>query len=125
MVKDIDLTLTRHPISGDVSQRKDVNAISQDIVNVTLASASEYKFDDYNIGAGMYDKHFKVSGTQTLVIIKDTISENIKTHCPLCELIDVHVSHDVQNGRLNAEIQFSMINSSETFTINVPIEIIK
>ena len=120
---DIDMKFNKHPITNKVSMKSTENALSQSIVNVVLQSIGEQGFEF--IGAGMYRAHFSLSDSSTQFKIKDIITEQINTHCDLCNLISVNVNFDLQNGEMSVDIIFSLINKTDEYIINVPIQLIR
>jgi len=118
LYKDVDLDLTRHPVTNDVSVNINENAVKASIRNIVLTKKGERPFDrDFgsNITAYLFENHTPV----TYKSAENDIRAAIKMYEPRCELIDVTVGGDPDSNNLRATIRFVVINTNETSTLEI------
>ena len=73
--KDLDLTFTAHPISGDLVAKKDSDAIKQSIKNIILTNHYERPFKP-SFGSNLRNRLFEANDFQNRSLIKkDIVSE--------------------------------------------------
>lgn len=120
MRKDIDFNLTPHPVSGDISIKKDSNAIKQSIKNIVMTSFYERGF---NVAFGTDTKGslFELVSTLEAQALGDKIKSSIKNFEPQAEVVDVYVINN-DNNELSATIIYTEFNNPEETQVVINLE---
>lgn len=115
---DFDKNLTMHPVSSDVSLRTNENAVKDSIRNLILTRRGERPFQP-NLGSDVTSLLFENIMPDTLITIKNLITDTIEAYEPRCNLINVDVTASLDNTEVYVTIVFSLINSEEPITLDV------
>lgn len=118
-MKDFDLSLTRHPISGEVSMLSHLRSVMQDMENLILTSPMELKFNDEGMGAGVRSMLFRLSSSVVQVQLREIIERQINTFCYYVNLGAVKIV--VDENSVDVKIIFSLKGETEERTLMVPL----
>jgi phage baseplate assembly protein W len=118
---DLDLSLTRNPITGDVAPLTDAQAVSRSIQNIILTIAGEKKFNP-TFGGSLRAMLFEQMDPFTTLKIKDGFTRAIQQQEPRANLIDLLVYPNVENNLYGIKVQFSLLNNPKPITVNFKLE---
>ena len=121
LYKDMDITFERHPITDDITVKKDVDAVKRSLKNIVLTNHFERPFKP-NFGANLRTRLFEISdgelGSQTMKSIGKaimTLEPRIKNlSFSLNEskfdnnTLDVTIFFEVHNIHQQQELGFSV-----------------
>ena len=93
---DFSLTLTRHPITGDITSLQYLDAIDTSITNLLQTADYEYPFDS-DLGSRLKYYLFEPMTPLVALAVQTEVTNVISTHEPRIELVDVIVSN-IDNG---------------------------
>lgn len=118
--RDIDLTFTAHPLTGDVVMKTDAQAVVQSIKTLVLANEEEI-LGAPEIGGEVYGMLFGQAGPLTEVTVKNRIEDMIRAHEKRCDLKTVIVNR-VQDGRgFMVTLVFYLLNNPEPVEVVLPL----
>tara|TARA_Y100000389_G_scaffold163016_1_gene166092 strand:+ start:195 stop:644 length:450 start_codon:yes stop_codon:yes gene_type:complete len=119
--KDIDLTLSVKPTTGDVYKKLDAAAVKQAIKNLIMTNQLEKPFRP-NYGANIRSSLFELADYGDDTIIKDKIITNIRRFEPRAEIKEVVVNAvEGYKNTIDVTITFEIKSTSEVvqFTTNL------
>jgi len=115
--KDIDLAFAAKP-AGDVFKKVDAAAVKQAVKNLLLTSRGEKPFQP-DFGADLNEVLFNLDTEFDPDFVQDLIAEAIKNFEPRALVLSVSVSTDGDNNRLDATVEFQVVNTEEIVTTEV------
>jgi len=116
---DIDIMFTAHPISGDVTTKKDSDAVRRSVRNILLTNNYERPFKP-NFGSNLTNRLFELRGIGAKKRIRNDIVEALTTLEPRISDIridfsesdtnnlDVKVEYVIKNGLRRDSIDFTV-----------------
>ena len=116
---DLDILFTAHPISGDVTTKKDSDAVKRSVRNILLTNNYERPFKP-NFGANLRAMLFELQGVGSSKTIKRDIVEALVTLEPRITNInivlgennrnnvDVKISYQIKNGLRRDTVDFTI-----------------
>ena len=117
LYKDMDITFERHPITDDITVKKDVDAVKRSLKNIVLTNHFERPFKP-NFGANLRTRLFEISdgelGSQTMKSIGKAIMtlepriKNINIVVGDNNTLDVTIFFEVHNIHQQQELGFSV-----------------
>lgn len=114
--KDLDLTFTPHPVTGDIVKRYDENAIKMSIINLILTQKYERAFHP-EISSRATDLLFEPFSLNIASVISQTIREVIKNHEPRGQIVSISTDADSDENGYKITIRFKVNNQPEPLTI--------
>ena len=108
--KDIDLAFAAKP-AGDVFKKTDAAAVKQAVKNLLLTNRGEKPFQP-DFGADLNEVLFNLDTEFDPDFVQDLIAEAIKNFEPRALVLSVSVSTDGDNNRLDATVEFQVVNTS-------------
>ena len=121
---DLDLDFTRNPITNDVSLKFNDEAVKRSIRNIVLTNSGEKPYISEfggNIKASLFENFTPV----TVVTLKGQIETAIRNFEPRANLLKVEVTERIDSNELIVSIVFSILNSQDPITLEVPLERIR
>ena len=100
---DLDILFTAHPISGDVTTKKDSDAVKRSVRNILLTNNYERPFKP-NFGANLRAMLFELQGVGSSKAIKKDIVEALVTLEPRITNINIVLG---ENNRNNVDVKIS------------------
>ena len=100
---DLDILFTAHPISGDVTTKKDSDAVKRSVRNILLTNNYERPFKP-NFGANLRAMLFELQGVGSSKAIKRDIAEALVTLEPRIKNINIVLG---ENNRNNVDVKIS------------------
>lgn len=120
MRKDIDLNFTPHPLTGDLSIKKDRSAVDQSMRNLVMTSFYERGFN-VELGGNVYESLFDNFTFLTQQTIKNNILRVLKNFEPGVELVDV-IADMKESNQLDVEIYYNYYNDPDVRRVTIPLE---
>jgi phage baseplate assembly protein W len=114
--KDLDLSLTIHPVRKDVNKLSDERAIIQSIKTLLLTKHYERPFNP-DFGSNINKLLFEPLDPITAVSLKREIEQTVKNYEPRVSLQSVIVKPDFDNNAFSVSIIFIMKSLSQPITI--------
>ena len=121
---DLDLDFTRNPITNDVSLKFNDEAVKRSVRNIVLTNSGEKPYIPEfggNIKASLFENFTPV----TVVTLKGQIETAIRNFEPRANLLKVEVTERIDSNELIVSIVFSILNSQDPITLEVPLERIR
>lgn len=118
---DFTNDLDFNPVSEDVAVKLNENSIKQSIKNILFTDRGE-RFFQPNLGGNIRAMLFENITPQTLVSMKQQITNTIVQHEPRCNLIDVVCSAAEDENGVYVSIVFNVINRQEPVVLEVVLE---
>ena len=115
---DIDLSFARRP-SGDVFKKTDAASVKQGVKNVLLTRVFEKPFNP-DFGTRLNDILFNLDTEfDDDDEIKSEISKAIATHEPRARVVNTKVAINGERHEARATITFQIVNTAQTFAIEL------
>jgi hypothetical protein len=118
--KDLDLSLSAHPLTGDITRKFNADAIKRALKTLMQLEKWDKPFDSdvYGFGEGML---FELPGPLAEISVKDRLAWMIKTFEPRVDVneIEVNVSSDETSFDITISYTIKSLNTDDftTFTI--------
>jgi phage baseplate assembly protein W len=117
---DIDIMFTAHPISGDITTKKDSDAVKRAVRNIILTNDYERPFKP-NFGANLRAQLFELQGIGSKKRIASDISDALSALEPRIRNVNVSFGEEKANS-INVRISYTIINglgqNTVDFTVN-------
>ena len=124
LYSDFDLSFIANPNNGDVTIKKDIDAIKQSVKNLILTDLHERPFQP-NLGSRVRGLLFELTDVWTALDIQDEITMTIENHEPRVDLIDVEVTDESDKNRVKVVIIFNIISIGQQEQVDFYLERIK
>ena len=108
--KDVSLSFTRHPITGDIAKLTDADAVKRSVRNLINTDFYERPFHP-EIGSNIRKTLFEPVDVSTAENLSTYIEECITNFEPRVELSSVQVDATSDMNGYNVIIEFNLINS--------------
>lgn len=108
--KDLDLSFTPHPGTGDVGMKFDINSVKQSLRILLLTSNGERPFN-YILGSPIYKMLFEPMDLITANMLESQITLLIKQFEPRCNLEMVDVSPNFDRNQYDITIRFYVVGT--------------
>ena len=119
---DINLNLVKHPVTGDIANISNVEAVKASVRNLINKNKGERPFHP-EIGSNIRKALFEPMSSAVSSSIKTFVRDMIETYEPRAELVSVDTSEDFDNNTYNVTITFYLINSpSGVQSMNILLE---
>ncbi len=121
LYSDIDMNLSPHPVTGDVSRKTDHMAVIQALKNLVLMNHYEKPFHP-EIGTGIRQLLFEMIDVNTTASLREEIKNTINNFEPrvILEQLDVIPEYDKNGYVIN--IRYSVINIPQPVSIQFFLE---
>ena len=118
---DLDLDFTKHPVTKDVSIKRDVEAIKRSVRNLIMTNPFERPFHP-EIGSGITGLLFDNVAPTTADVLLSEIRLVMNNFEPRIELIDIGVLGDIDKNGYYIRIKFQPINIPDPVTLEFFLE---
>ena len=118
---DLDLDFTKHPVTKDVSIKRNVEAIKRSVRNLIMTNPFERPFHP-EIGSGITGLLFDNVAPTTAVVLQSEIRQVLNNFEPRIELIDIGVLGDIDKNGYYIRIKFQPINIPDPVTLEFFLE---
>tara|TARA_B100000287_G_scaffold430701_1_gene486457 strand:- start:987 stop:1394 length:408 start_codon:yes stop_codon:yes gene_type:complete len=118
---DLDMNFDRHPITKDVVRKFDAEAIKRSLKNLIFTSKYERPFRP-EINSRLRRLLFENVTPITASLIQSNIKDLISQFEPRVNLIDVQVYAFPDKNAFECSIIFTIVNQTETITLNTALQ---
>ena len=112
---DLDINMTLHPQSGDVTLKSDINAIKRSIKNLIMTNHYERPFKP-SLGMELRGMLFELDTTDSIVL-ENNIKTIINTYEPRARVDDVMATS--RGNSLNVSLYFTVQNDPSPHELNI------
>ena len=119
--KDINLSLAKHPITGDIASLSNVEAVKRSVRNLINTNFYERPFHP-EIGSNVRSVLFEPVSPVVAAVLERHVKDVIDNFEPRAELIDVMVSDNADANEYRVQIKFFVVNSSDIVDMNIFLE---
>ena len=119
--KDINLSLARHPITGDIASLTNVEAVKRSVRNLINTNFYERPFHP-EIGSNVRSVLFEPVSPVVAAVLERHVKDVVENFEPRAELIDVVVSDNADANEYRVQIKFYIVNSSDIVDMNIFLE---
>ena len=113
--KDLDLSFTPHPGTGDLGMKFDINSVKQSLRILLLTSNGERPFN-YILGSPIYKMLFEPMDLITANMLESQISLLIRQWEPRCKLELVEVMPNFDLNQYDINISFYVTGNPNPIT---------
>ena len=106
-VTDISLSFTRHPVTNDVTVRKNEDAIKKSVINLCRTRINERFFNDL-LGTSIEDSLFETNLDDIASFLEREITVLLKNFEPRIRLTSVIVESLVDSYELQIRIEYEI-----------------
>jgi|TARA_B110000908_G_scaffold42138_1_gene51214 phage baseplate assembly protein W len=117
--RDLDLSLTLHPIRKDIIPLKDDNAIKNSVKNLLISNFYERPFSR-DVGANLRALLFEPADSITKIALKENIRRVIQKYEPRVALRDIEIKYQDDSNAYNITVIFKI----KEFDTNESVEIV-
>jgi phage baseplate assembly protein W len=121
LFKDLDLDFTLHPVTADVTQKVDAEAVKRAVRNLVLMTKHDKPFHP-EIDSRVYRMLFEPATPLVAMAIRSNIMDILTRYEPRASINDVQVVFDPDYNAFNVSVSFMMVNSREVSKVSVSIE---
>lgn len=118
---DIDLSFNRHPGTGDLVKRYDVEAVKQSIKNIFFYNKFAKPFDA-RFGVGIESRLFEGFGPIQSILLKRIIGEQLAKYEPRANIEQLNVVDVPDEHTLEVELKFYVVGNVDIQTLNISLE---
>lgn len=118
---DFDLNFTAHPVTGDISIKRDANAVIQSLKNLVLMRPYDSPFEPHK-GSKVTAFLFEPISNLTALSLKDEVRLLIANYEPRAEVIDVSVYANIDDNGYEVTIMFNVINIPDILRVDFFLE---
>lgn len=115
---DLDLAFIAHPVTGQLTRKKNREAVRQSVKSIVLTDFYERPFKS-NIGCGIRKYLFELFTPYTKQQMQNAIREAIKNHEPRAQLIDVLVEDRPDIHSVTISVAFYIVNDPDPVVLDV------
>lgn len=117
LYSDIDLSFENRP-SGDIYKKVDVASVRQSVKNILLTNHGEKPFEPF-FGANLRALLFELSSPTLEEDINNAIRTALKNYEPRAVVQRVIVQSSPDYNSLLATVEFRIINTAETLSVEI------
>jgi len=122
--RDLDLSFTINPLSGDVPVLKDINAVVFGMKSCLFTNNYEKPFNP-EFGGGIRQFLFEQVDDITSAILQKNIAQTLENYEPRITVQNIVVQANPYEDRYDVTIQFFMSNNPAAITVNFFLERIR
>lgn len=121
--KDIDLSLKRHPLSGDIATVTDEKAVKTALKNLVMLARYNKPFNP-EIASPVYDLMFEPIDKVTATIIENDLEFLINTYESRIQNLVVNVNAIPEDNKYEVNLRFSIKKTlnEQTLQLFIPVE---
>jgi phage baseplate assembly protein W len=119
--KDLDLDFTAHPVTGDVVQKHNKEAVKQSVQNLVRMSKFDKPFRP-DIDSRIYRLLFEPDTPLTPIELRKSISDVLVRHEPRISLVEIDVQRSVSDSAYNITIRYQIINTPSIEAVKIQLE---
>ena len=119
--KDINLSLAKHPITGDIASLTNIEAVKRSVRNLINTNFYERPFHP-EIGSNVRSVLFEPVSPIVASVLERHVKDVVENFEPRAELIDVQVTDNADANEYRVQIKFYVVNSSDIVDMNIFLE---
>jgi hypothetical protein len=112
---DVDFAFRANPVTGDVSLKKDVEAVKQSVLNILKTRRGEKPFSP-NFGSGIYSFLFEPIDSVTKAMIEEDIIFSLRNYEPRVKILSIVVDDLEDQNAINIRLDLEIISPVVTTT---------
>ena len=117
---DLDFNFERHPLTSNVSVKRNVNAIKQSIRHLLLLRKNDVPFHP-EIESPIYRFLFENNTAATRIVLQNEVLRYLNRYEPRIDITDVVVSYPDPNS-ISCDIIGTILNTNTQVTINILVD---
>jgi phage baseplate assembly protein W len=121
LFKDLDLDFTPHPVTGDIRQKVDGEAVKRSVRNLVQINRHEKPFHP-EIDARITRLLFEPASPLIAMAIRSNIIDMIRRYERRAQINDVLVVYTPDNNSFEVTISFTIVNSNSVYNVSVSLE---
>jgi phage baseplate assembly protein W len=121
LFKDLDLDFSPHPMTGDVPQKKDEEAVKRSIRNLVLMNKYDKPFKP-EIDSRLTRLLFEPATPITAVMLRSNIIDLLNRYEPRAKINDVIVVFNDVKNMFEVSISFMLMNTRQSSRMFLTIE---
>ena len=122
---DLDIDFAAHPNTGDLSLKKDTDAIGRSFMHLLLTNHYERPFHP-EIGSGVRDMLFENMTPITAVVLARKVEDVIENFEPRARLIGVRALPNLDRNEYEVTIEFFVVNTpTELIDMTIFLEVLR
>jgi len=121
LFKDLDLDFAPHPMTSDVPQKTDAEAVKRAIRNLVMMNKYDKPFKP-QIEARLTRLLFEPATPMTAVMVRSNIIDILNRYEPRAKINDVVVIFNEDTNTFEVTISFMLLNTRENSKVFVTIE---
>jgi len=121
LFKDLDLDFTPHPVTGDVVQKTDAEAVKRAVRNLVLMSRYDKPFKP-ELDSRIRSMLFEPATPLVAMAIRSHIIDVLDQYEPRAAINDVRVVFDEASNAFHVSVSFMLTNTREITKVFVSIE---
>lgn len=118
LFSDIDLSLTMHPATKDITAKYDTNAIKNSVKNLILTKHYERHFHS-EVGSNAHNMLFELVGPVAANLLKTEIYDVIGNFEPRVTVIDVETAYQADNNTMLVNVVFVIKNTQQPINVTL------
>lgn len=118
---DLDINFDRNLLSGDVSVRRDEEAIKRSLKNLILLKRSEKPFHP-EIHSGVQDMLFDLVDPLSIVEAKKRISDMIRNYEPRVNTAIIDMADVIDRNEVRITIHFTIKDIQQVFSTTLALQ---
>lgn len=118
---DLSVTMTAHPVTGNVAVKKNADAVVGALKNLILTNRFERPYNPL-YGADIRNRLFENFDVIEQVNIEEDIKTAIQNFEPRAKVSDVKVIASPNSNSVRVNITFFVVNSVQPLTVGLQVE---
>ena len=112
---DIDFAFRANPITGDVSLKKEVQAVKQSVLNILLTNRGERPFDP-EFGSDIRKQLFENFDPITERLLSDQIRSALRNYEPRVRVLNINIDGKPNRNSIDISLEIEIQSPEQTVT---------
>jgi len=118
---DLGITMTAHPVTGNIAVKKNADAVIGALKNLILTNRFERPYEPL-FGADIYARLFENFDPIEQVNIEEDIKTAVANYEPRASVSEVNVVASPNSNKVQVGITFYVVNEVQPITVGLQIE---